>query len=69
MLVTGGVVVIVRIFWKAASPMRIGLSELLCIDEAFFTAGMMMAPEDVLAMDEAVRIRDVDVDDRSIADV
>jgi hypothetical protein len=40
-----------------------GLSEFLFKDDEFFTAGMIIAPDDVFAIDDAVKIRD---DDKSI---
>jgi hypothetical protein len=59
----GGVVVIVRIFCKAASPIRIGFNEFLFNVEEFLTAGIIIAPDDVFAIDDAVKIRE---DDKSI---
>lgn len=52
-----------RIFCNAASPIRIGFNAFLLNDAAFLTAGMIIAPDDVLVIEDAVRIRD---DDKSI---
>jgi hypothetical protein len=63
---TGWVVVIERIFCRAASPIRMGLRALLLSVDELLTAGMIIAPAGVLANDEAVKIRDDVVAERSI---
>ena len=55
-----GVVVIVRIFCSAASPIRMGFRAFLLNDVAFLTAGIIIAPEDVLVIEDAVKIREED---------